>query len=123
VTVDIWKRKLIHDLFPYSASRMAIERAFLVKHPHVPARLYKYRSFLPNLNRLDALRRNVLRMSAPEKFNDPYDAAVSFYPDRFLIEDLSPEDSIKVAKETNDVIKAGGPGDRFRDGFSLRHAH
>jgi hypothetical protein len=50
-------------------------------------------------------------MSSPAKFNDPYDAAVSFHPDHFLIENLSPEDYIKVGKEMNDVVKSRRPMD------------
>jgi hypothetical protein len=31
---------------------------------------------------MDALRKGVLWLSSPDKFNDPYDAAVSFDSDR-----------------------------------------
>lgn len=78
----------------------------MVKHPHVPSRLYKYRQFIPN--HLDALNKDVLWMSSPDRFNDPYDAAVSFDPDRFLIEDQSAQDFIASAKKMDRIVKAGG---------------
>ena len=104
--MELWQKQLIRSLFHYSAKRMNIELAFIVKHPHLPARLYKYRQFTPN--HLDALSKNVLWMSSPDRFNDPYDAAVSFDTDRFLIEEQSVHDFIASAKEMDRVLKAGG---------------
>lgn len=40
--MELWQKQLIRGLFHYSTEHMDIERAFLVKHPHVPDRLYKY---------------------------------------------------------------------------------
>lgn len=84
---------------------MDIERAFLVKHPHVPDRLYKYRQF--NENHLDALAKDVLWLSSPDKLNDPYEAQVSFDVDRFMVEDQSEEDFLKQASEARQAIEAG----------------
>jgi len=84
---------------------MDIERSFLVKHPHVPDHLYKYRQF--KTNHLDALNKNVLWLSSPDRFNDPNDAAVSFDSDRFFIEDQSVEEFIASFKEFERAVNAG----------------
>ncbi len=104
--MEAWKRQLLRHLFPYGLSRATPEIAMLAKHPHIPARLYKYRSFSPT--HLDALRRNVLWMSAPEKFNDPFEAAVRLYPDRFLVENQTVDAFISTVKEMIDTVSAGG---------------
>jgi hypothetical protein len=64
--MELWQKQLIRSLFHYSAKRMNIERAFMVKHPHVPSHLYKYRQFTPN--HMGALEKSVLWMSSPDKF-------------------------------------------------------
>lgn len=104
--MELWQKQLVRSLFHYSAQRMDIERAFMTKHPHVPSRLYKYRQFTSN--HLDALRKDVLWMSSPDRFNDPYDAAVSFDSERFLVEDQSAHDFIASTEEMDRVVKAGG---------------
>jgi hypothetical protein len=88
--LEAWKRQFIRDLFPYSASRMHIERAFAIKHANLPSRLYKYRRF--SKEHFDALRRNVLWLSSPDRLNDPYEASVSFDLDRFSVEDRTPQE-------------------------------
>lgn len=82
-----------------------MEAAFLAKAPHVPSRLYKYRSFLPD--HIDALNRGTLWMSSPDTFNDPYDSAVYFNTDRFPVEDRSPQDAIAAAKKVQAERKLG----------------
>lgn len=77
----------------------------MIKHPHVPRFLYKYRSF--SSSHLDAFKKGVLWRSAAERFNDPNDAAVSFNLDRFLVEDLSAKDFIDFVKETSPEIELG----------------
>jgi hypothetical protein len=64
-----------------------IEASFMIKHPNVPTKLYKYRSFLDSHK--SALENEVLYMCSPDRFNDPYDTAIYFDPDRFLIEDYT----------------------------------
>jgi len=78
----------------------------MVKHPHVPDRLYKYRKFSPE--HLDALKRNVLWISSPNQFNDPNDSAVSFDPDRFFMEDQSIEEFVSSFKDFERTVNAGG---------------
>jgi hypothetical protein len=92
--LEAWKRQFIRDLFPHSASKRHIERAFAVKDRHVPSTLYKYRHF--SEDHLDALNRNVLWLSSPARLNDPYEATVSFDLDRFWVEDHNPEEFLEV---------------------------
>ena len=95
--MESWQRQFIRYLFPYSASRLQIERAFIAKHPHIPRFLYKYQEFKDT--HMDALENGVLYMSSPDRFNDPFDTTIFYDPDRFLIEDKSVEDSLaEVAK-------------------------
>ena len=103
--MEKWKREFIRYLFPYSASRLRIEPAYVVKHPHVPPLLHKYRQF--SGRHKDALAKGVLWMSSPDKFNDPYDSGVWFDPDRFLVEDQSAHEFIKTAKEMQAAISSG----------------
>lgn len=84
---------------------MNIERAYMIKHPHVPETLYKYRRFSPD--HLDALHNNALWMSAPENFNDPYESALRFDPDRFIVEDMEPSDFISMTDELQRAVRAG----------------
>lgn len=103
--MELWQKQLIRALFHYSTERMDIERAFLVKHPHVPARLYKYRQFTEY--HLDALKKDVLWLSSPDRLNDPYEAQVSFDVDRFIVENQSITDFLKVGRKTRRSIEAG----------------
>ena len=105
--MERWQRQFIRYLFPYSASRMQIEPAFVVKQPHIPQFLYKYREFEPT--HLDALRRGVLYMSSPDRFNDPFDTTVFFDPSRFVVEDVPAKEFIKRAKEINCGERSGEP--------------
>jgi hypothetical protein len=95
--MEQWQRQFIRGLFPYSASRLRIEHAFLAKHPHVPAFLYKYREF--KKQHLEALQRGVLFMSSPDRFNDPFDTTVYFDPSRFVVEDLTAEEMLERIEE------------------------
>lgn len=104
--MEPWKRQFIRYLFPYSLARQKIELAFIVKHPHVPNYLYKYREFNPR--HLAALREGVLWMSSPDRFNDPFDTTIFFDSNRFIVEDESPEEAIESAKELQRVTSAGG---------------
>jgi hypothetical protein len=105
--MEKWKREFIRYLFPYSASRLRIELAYIVKHPHVPPLLYKYRQFSDRHK--DALAKGVLWMSSPDRFNDPYDSGVYFDIDRFLVVDQSAQDFIRTVEEMQTAIKSGSP--------------
>lgn len=104
-SVELWQKQLIRALFHYSPEHMDIERAFLVKHPHVPARLYKYRQFTEY--HLDALKKDVLWLSSPDRLNDPYEAQVSFDVNRFKVEDQSVDHFLTEARRARQAIEAG----------------
>jgi hypothetical protein len=103
--MELWQKQLIRKLFHYSAKHMDIEGAFLAKHPHVPSKLYKYRQFSDS--HIDALEKGVLWSSSPDRLNDPYEAAVRFDSDRFLMEDLSPDEFVQVVKGISKKADAG----------------
>jgi hypothetical protein len=103
--MESWQRQFIRYLFPYSASRMRIEHAFLVKHPHIPRFVYKYREF--KASHLEALGRGVLFMSSPDRFNDPFDTTVFFDPSRFIVEDLPVHEFIKHVEEIDQNVRSG----------------
>ncbi len=104
--MECWQKQLIRSLFHYSRKRMNIERAFIVKTPHIPKRLYKYRQF--TRNHVDALEKNVLWMSSPDNFNDPFDSTVSFDPNRFLVENQSVDGFVAMTNELQRTVTAGG---------------
>jgi Protein of unknown function (DUF2971) len=105
--MEQWQREFIRFLFPYSASRMRIEHAYLAKHPHIPLFLYKYRDFKPP--HVDALQRGVLYMSSPDRFNDPFDTTVFFRPERFMVENLPAQEFIERVKEMQGNARSGTP--------------
>jgi hypothetical protein len=91
--------------FPYSAKKLRIEEAFLLKDRHIPHKLYKYRSFTEN--HLGALVEGVLWMSAPERFNDPYDTAVYFDTNRFIADDIPAEEFVAESQRRQAHLEAG----------------
>lgn len=103
--MECWQKKFVRLKFPYSAKKLRIEEAFMLKHQHVPAKLYKYRSFTPK--HLEALEEGVLWMSAPERFNDPYDTSVYFDTSRFLTEDISAEESVAESQRLQEHLASG----------------
>jgi len=88
-TMECWRKRFVRLIFPYTARRLRIEEAFLLKDQYIPDKLYKYRSFTEN--HLSALEEGVLWMSAPERFNDPYDTAIYFDTSNFPTEDVTVE--------------------------------
>lgn len=103
--MELWQKQLVRSLFHYSTRHMDIERAFMVKHPHVPLRLYKYREFSDR--HVDALKKDILWVSSPDKLNDPYEAQVSFDVDRFIVEDQSVEEFLADSREARRAMEAG----------------
>jgi hypothetical protein len=103
--MEKWKQQLIRYLFHYSARRLRIEAAFVVKHPHVPSKLYKYRAF--SSEHIQALSRGVLWRCSPDRFNDPYDSAVYFEVDRFLMEDQSIKEFLASMQRMKRKVDAG----------------
>ena len=84
---------------------MDIDGAFSAKHPHVPNKLYKYRQFSDS--HVDALEKGVLYASSPDRLNDPYEAAVRFDSDRFLMDDVPPDQFNEMVKAISQKVNAG----------------
>ena len=103
--MDAWKRQLVRFKFPYSGTRLNLEAAFSRKDPHIPSKLYKYRQF--SETHLDAVRRGVLWMSSPDKFNDPYDSTVYFDPDRLFVDNRSPAEAYAAAEQLDSHLQSG----------------
>lgn len=94
-------------MFCYSADRLQIERAFLIKNPHIPNKLYKYRQFCEQ--HLEALRSNLLWRCSPDRFNDPYDTSIHFNVDHLLMENLSLQDALQNAEILLEKTDSQGP--------------
>lgn len=103
--MEPWLRTFIRKLFPYSASRMDIEKAFLTKHSHVPQKLYKYRVFSDNSRH--ALESDQLWFSSPSNFNDPFDTTVFFEITKFQVEDLSVDETLDSVAHIRALEKSG----------------
>jgi len=86
---------------------MHIEAAFVVKHPHVPKRLYKFRAFSPR--HVDALGKGVLWMSSPARFNDPFDTTAYFDVGRFFVEDLPHDEFLAKVRKLDEARARGEP--------------
>jgi hypothetical protein len=106
--MEKWKRQFIRYLFHYSMPRVKMEAAFIVKHPHIPSALYKYRDFRDKHK--DALSKGVLWRSSPDRMNDPYDSAVYFDQSRFLIQDWTLHEFMTAVEE---MKRAEARGDRW----------
>lgn len=104
--MDLWQKQMIRSLFHYSTVHMDIERAFMVKHQHVPAHLYKYRQF--KKEHLEALEQGVLWVSSPDRLNDTFEAWVRFDADRLIMDDVSGDEFVSVVKEIGRVQEEGG---------------
>jgi Protein of unknown function (DUF2971) len=100
--MEKWKRQFIRLLFHYSRHRSSPGAADLVKDPHVPSALYKFRRFCDRHKK--ALEQDVLWRTSPSQFNDPYDSVIYFDIRRFFMEDFSFADLMNAVAES----KAGG---------------
>lgn len=85
-----WKRQFIKKLFHYDAYHMDIEGAFMVKHPHVPQSLYKFRAFVDSHK--NAFLEGELWTASADKLNDPNECGAFFRPDAMIVDDLSREE-------------------------------
>jgi Protein of unknown function (DUF2971) len=95
--MEKWKQQLIRYQFHYSKARVRDQLGFLIKHPHIPPSLYKYRNFSDQHKH--ALSQGVLWRCSPERFNDPYDSVIFFDTERFPLEDHSVQELIKEMKQ------------------------
>lgn len=103
--MELWQKQMLRSLFHYSVAQMDTERGFMVKHEHVPARLYKYRQFKEE--HIEALEQDVLWVSSPDRLNDPFEAWVRFDADRFIVEDVAGNELAAILEEMSRVQASG----------------
>ncbi|QPP28316.1 DUF2971 domain-containing protein [Pseudomonas aeruginosa] len=65
-------------LFTDHVSEDTVSRAERLKQPHIPRRLFKYRSFDEKDRNIAALESDTIWCSSPFNFNDPYDCSLHF---------------------------------------------
>jgi hypothetical protein len=69
---------LLNTLFSNTASEKQKIFGMKIKYINSPLKLYKYYNFDSNGYHLENFRNNVVWLSTPDKFNDPYDCVLSF---------------------------------------------
>jgi len=74
--VDQWKLEILSAMFRNDGKLVDIEKGLRIKYENIPTKLYKYYSFneYSKKNLLDS----TVWLSFPEKFNDPYDCALTY---------------------------------------------
>lgn len=102
-----WQRQMIRYLFPHSAKRLRIEEAFMVKFPHIPRALYKYRDF-GNPYHLEGLEKDEQWFSSPSKFNDPLDTVVSFNTGKLPVQRKSIQEALAEVEKIQKAEASGG---------------
>lgn len=75
----MWKEELIRCLEESTVAHPRVEEALAIKRQHLPKLIYKYRHLCPY--HLDNLKRDTVRLSLPESFNDPYDCWLTLADD------------------------------------------
>jgi len=78
----MWKQQFLDALNPTDTGRPDIERAMVLKARHLPSRLYRYRPI--GRHSLDDLRNDTVWLTSPDKYNDPYDSALTLAGERLL---------------------------------------
>lgn len=101
-----WQRQMIRYLFPHSAKRLRIEEAFMVKFPHIPRALFKYRDF-GNPYHLDGLEKDEQWFSSPDKLNDPLDTVASFNTRKFPVQRKSIDEALAEVELIRQTEAAG----------------
>ncbi len=74
----MWKKNFINLLFPTNPQKIKIEEAMILKSDNIPKSLFKYKSFDEKGHSLKILDDDLIWLSSPEKFNDPYDCALTY---------------------------------------------
>lgn len=75
-----WKDELMNALGPVDPANLNIEKALGIVEQHLPKCLYRYRKF--SKYELDNLETDCVWLTSPIKYNDPFDSAVTFSPER-----------------------------------------
>lgn len=71
----MWKEDFVNFLFSIDPKDLDIEGALALKFNHIPNSLYKYKSF--DGNSLNLLNEDILHLSNPNDFNDPFDCSLT----------------------------------------------
>jgi hypothetical protein len=74
--MEQWKSEMLSAIFRNDGQLVDLEKGLGIKYENVPKKLYKYYSFneYSKKNLLDS----TVWLSFPEKFNDPYDCALTY---------------------------------------------
>lgn len=74
--MEHWKSEMLSAIFRNDGQLVDLEKGLLIKYENIPSKLYKYYSFseYSKKNLLDS----TIWLSFPEKFNDPYDSALTY---------------------------------------------
>lgn len=84
-----WFREFCEYLFPEDSKKLEIEKAFNLKHKHIPNRLFKYRSADEYSKK--NLKDGTIWLAHPSTFNDPYDCHIFFSIDNANLKKLPPD--------------------------------
>ena len=75
MTQKSWIQEFRNSLFPIKSTEANIERAYQIKECNIPQSIFKYKCF-NELCKKDLIN-STIHISTPDKFNDPYDCALS----------------------------------------------
>ncbi len=73
----MWKKNFKKLMFPIDPKKLDIEGAIELKYKHIPKSLFKYRPFDSNNHSLTILKNDLLNLSSPNEFNDPFDCSLT----------------------------------------------
>ena len=96
--MEKWKKEMLEKIFPTDTQYQDIEKGLEIKYLNIPRKLYKYCSF-SDYNKKN-LNDCVVYLSFPEKFNDPYDCALT-YSNINLLNYYFPKYMENIFKEIN----------------------
>jgi len=74
--MENWKSEMLSAIFRNDGQLVDLERGLQIKYENIPSKLYKYYSF-SEYNKKNLLDKTIW-LSFPEKFNDPYDCALTY---------------------------------------------
>lgn len=103
---DELKKLFVNALQDFDAESFA-EKAYCIKQLIRPSSLFQYRNFDDDGNSLKALENNYVWLSAPNRFNDPYDCSACFDFEKMLaatfIDNNKNSDNPKIQKSIKDL--------------------
>jgi len=109
----LWKKKFVYLYFDPEKQTKDREKAIELKNQNIPDALYKYGPFDKESHTLDLLKNDKMWLSNPNKFNDPFDCAISSIPKLVIneyfregIDGIINNISLELAPEEIDHIKS-----------------